>query len=414
VWGFNTNLAAPAVADIASGGAFVNDNASYDPGFLEQSRNPPGNLWPDTPNQALEPLWNSYTTTFEEELENLPLERVPSLETDLSIRSFSFKSSPEPAANFSASHWPGILPLDPFQQSDSTKVGHSIILPPAREADSRSWGLESLRGSPPGGASTMVDTDVSQVPLIFDFRDPVTEPQGHTPFVDRLVASSNLLQSQTDHNCNSQIVDAEVPASEWSFGQYLHSNRASLSLIGHLPPSSIELLPYPLQESEEACSSRKKALAGASGSLEQPALDHIVPWNCFVVEDGSGNVISPPLPHRKGARHGRLPPDKAKVIADRRRQGNTCMRCRVAKVEVSNPIPLRHVPNFDAQCDGYDPCQRCAKLGQSATLAQPCLKANFWDIVKSGTCNYICEPLPKCPKLLWAEADLVIASTTRH
>ncbi|KAH9207980.1 hypothetical protein DL95DRAFT_312732, partial [Leptodontidium sp. 2 PMI_412] len=80
-------------------------------------------------------------------------------------------------------------------------------------------------------------------------------------------------------------------------------------------------------------------------------------------------------PHRKGTRSGPLPAHKARKTAERRKNGSTCMKCRIARVE----------------CDGQDPCQTCAKSGQSGPLAYPCLKANFSDIVNSGSCNYISQ-----------------------
>jgi hypothetical protein len=54
------------------------------------------------------------------------------------------------------------------------------------------------------------------------------------------------------------------------------------------------------------------------------------------MEDGSSELVAPAYSRRRGARHGRLLPDKAKITAERRRRGKTCMRCHIVRVAVSD------------------------------------------------------------------------------
>ena len=404
-----SNRNAPLVDSIFAGSGCLSHNDCYDPEFSKEFNNTSGNLWPIRPNQAPEQLWNWHPATFAG-LESLPLERIPSLETDLSVRSLSFESPPEVAAIFGASHWPGIFPLAPVKRTDTTKAGENMAHQVEQESDSRSWGLEPQCGSSPGALATVVELSPSHSSPLFDFGIQVAESREQYPFRDHPTASTMFLSNQFECDRYSQVVDREESATGCSFAEHSRLDHANLT-PSHLSPSHTEPAQYPRQDPEETCPSTS---VGAGRSVEHHPQDHKVSWDCFVVEDGSGKVIAPPFPHRKGTRHGRLPPDKAKVTAERRRQGKTCMRCRVARVEVSSCPLLGHYTNFDTQCDGRDPCQRCTKLSQSATLTSPCIKANFLDIVKSGTCNYICELLRRLPNSSGYKLTLVCGSATRH
>lgn len=57
-------------------------------------------------------------------------------------------------------------------------------------------------------------------------------------------------------------------------------------------------------------------------------------WNCFVMEDGRERAHTPPAPRRKGIRSGHRPIEEAKVTAQRRKEGKTCIKCKVARVAV--------------------------------------------------------------------------------
>jgi hypothetical protein len=59
------------------------------------------------------------------------------------------------------------------------------------------------------------------------------------------------------------------------------------------------------------------------------------------VEDGSRKPAPPFVPHRKGTRSGPLPAHKARITAERRKNGSTCMKCRIARVEVCKHSHLR-------------------------------------------------------------------------
>lgn len=57
-------------------------------------------------------------------------------------------------------------------------------------------------------------------------------------------------------------------------------------------------------------------------------------WNCFVMEDGRERAHTPPAPRRKGIRSGHRPIEEAKITAQRRKEGKTCVKCKVARVAV--------------------------------------------------------------------------------
>lgn len=42
------------------------------------------------------------------------------------------------------------------------------------------------------------------------------------------------------------------------------------------------------------------------------------------------------------------------------------------------------------QCSGETPCSTCVEQSKTMIVEQPCVKADFFQIVESGTCNYIC------------------------
>jgi hypothetical protein len=114
-------------------------------------------------------------------------------------------------------------------------------------------------------------------------------------------------------------------------------------------------------------------------------------WDCFfVMEDGSGSLVGPEPPRRKGVRTGHLPEKNRNDAAKRRKAGDVCLRCRTLRIKVSRSVPNLLLGLTLLQCDGGNPCFRCAKVTETMPLTYTCMKAQFGFIVESGTCNYIC------------------------
>ncbi|KAH0559841.1 hypothetical protein GP486_003638 [Trichoglossum hirsutum] len=107
------------------------------------------------------------------------------------------------------------------------------------------------------------------------------------------------------------------------------------------------------QERREAKPARRHT---TSSSDRRPLL--------IIQEDGHGGITRSSGAFKKGVRKGHLSKEKAGAVAEKRKQQN---------------------------CDGDSPCQRCSEISKRVALGQPCVKAQFLDIVESGTCNYISQ-----------------------
>jgi hypothetical protein len=97
----------------------------------------------------------------------------------------------------------------------------------------------------------------------------------------------------------------------------------------------------------------------------------------IVQEDGLGGSISHSarIPTAARARrNGPLTMDGRRDAALRRKDRSVCVWCRLAK----------------KKCSGETPCTTCIEQSKSMIFEQPCVKADFFQIVESGTCNYIC------------------------
>lgn len=72
----------------------------------------------------------------------------------------------------------------------------------------------------------------------------------------------------------------------------------------------------------------------------------------------------------KGRRRGPLNPQARHDAGKARHLRSVCIRCKQDK----------------QKCEGL-PCSRCIKKGD-----RPCVRANFFDVVRSGSCNFTIEP----------------------
>lgn len=96
----------------------------------------------------------------------------------------------------------------------------------------------------------------------------------------------------------------------------------------------------------------------------------------IIREYGHSQQGSPIISHNgsaKGKRKGPLPTATALAAAQKRKDGNVCIRCRTMKMT----------------CKGGLPCEGCRQITKVKLWDQPCTPANFIDMVKEGTCNAV-------------------------
>ncbi|OAX84654.1 hypothetical protein ACJ72_00968 [Emergomyces africanus] len=114
----------------------------------------------------------------------------------------------------------------------------------------------------------------------------------------------------------------------------------------------------------------------------------------IVQEDGLGGSLEPSacIPAvPRARRNGPLTLDGRLNAAMRRKDKSVCVWCRLAK----------------KKCSGESPCGTCldqtkptyVEKAGSIIFKQPCVKADFFQIVESGTCNYISQRAINHPTL---------------
>jgi hypothetical protein len=88
---------------------------------------------------------------------------------------------------------------------------------------------------------------------------------------------------------------------------------------------------------------------------------------------------------RRGGRRGPLTAEQAQTRRAARLAG-ICIRCRKTRIKVSNSRDSWgssiHSPS---QCTGGIPCDACRAISTSRIWRTPCTKAQFLDIVESGS-----------------------------
>ena len=270
---------------------------------------------PWTKNETSEQLWDQVAACSQDH-ESLRLDRIPSLDTQRSSGSIAWDSPPEVTSIFGASHWPGI------SSSGSLQYGGSIAncdnsSQVTKDPESSKWDLEALCGSASG---TMLNgsiiTSDELATCVEDRQDFQFFP--YRPITD---ASAQDVFDHTNFIPTRRVMNPQTDAN--------NPGHQTLQLNADSDRTTSPYTPYGEEKSLGFDMQDSSAVIGSGSRSFQ--LD----WDCFVMEDGSGEHVIPAHPRRRGARHGRLPPDKAKITAERRRQGKTCMRCRIARVAVS-------------------------------------------------------------------------------
>ena len=93
----------------------------------------------------------------------------------------------------------------------------------------------------------------------------------------------------------------------------------------------------------------------------------------------------------KGKRKGPLATATALAAAQKRKDGNVCIRCRTMKMTVGRCGRYYQSRLSIPQCKGGLPCEGCRQITKVKLWDQSCTPANFIDMVKEGTCNAVCE-----------------------
>ncbi|PGH17935.1 hypothetical protein AJ79_00834 [Helicocarpus griseus UAMH5409] len=113
----------------------------------------------------------------------------------------------------------------------------------------------------------------------------------------------------------------------------------------------------------------------------------------IVQEDGLGGSLEPSacIPAvPRARRNGPLSLDGRRDAAMRRKDKSVCVWCRLAKKKCSGESPC-------STC--IEQAKTCVEEGKSIVFEQPCVKADFFQIVESGTCNYISQRAINHPTL---------------
>ncbi|KAF2835062.1 hypothetical protein M501DRAFT_982994 [Patellaria atrata CBS 101060] len=162
----------------------------------------------------------------------------------------------------------------------------------------------------------------------------------------------------TDYAIQFPDLYSPLPTLDLPHGQLVpHVNRLNLDITAN---NKVQ------KEAAEGISERE-------GSLTRNA--HTSPLK-IVQQDGKGNITAnAELARPAGGRRGPLPKHKIKSITKTRREKSVCIKCRLSKVS----------------CTGGSPCERCRNISRATVWEQPCLKAHFHEIVRSGACNYVSQ-----------------------
>jgi hypothetical protein len=200
-----------------------------------------------------------------------------------------------------------------------------------------------------------------------DEESPLDYHHQYPPWLDGSPEGSLSDLSQTDQVNSVGDVNEERDCSFPS-----PQDQLSHQINDEASPKSGSHLPAPFRSSSTA---RKRRSRAATGDMESPVKTVALQ---IVQEDGLGGSISPSacIPAiARARRNGPLSLDGRRDAALRRKDKSVCVWCRLAK----------------KKCSGDSPCTTCTEQAKTMVFAQPCVKADFFQIVESGTCNYICE-----------------------
>lgn len=139
----------------------------------------------------------------------------------------------------------------------------------------------------------------------------------------------------------------------------------------------------PIRPKQTGPSPRKRRSSAASNPAGRQSLLSAIP-------EGGFDILATSPSGSRGRRSGPLSDWTAAEAAKKRSKADVCIRCRKDKASVS-PLPvLQSVEANALQCRGDLPCERCRE-DKPSKWKQPCVKATFVGLVRSGPCNKLCE-----------------------
>ncbi|EGE79038.1 hypothetical protein BDDG_01976 [Blastomyces dermatitidis ATCC 18188] len=149
-------------------------------------------------------------------------------------------------------------------------------------------------------------------------------------------------------------------------------------------------MPQKPNQSTRAATTRKRKNRNTGAVDKKPVKTMAIQ---IVQEDGLGGSLEPSacIPAvPRARRNGPLSLDGRRNAAMRRKDKSVCVWCRLAK----------------KKCSGESPCSTCVEQArtcmeeaETVVFKQPCVKADFFQIVESGTCNYISQRAINHPTL---------------
>ena len=256
------------------------------------------NQWLGRTEQELHEVWDSYDPPFTEPESNA-LDRVPSLDRNSLVTSLSCESPPEFTALYDASQWLQTHPIDWSENELHTRLRSGQEIEPQL--------LESLYES---AQEAILDAFPEQSPNV----PPDIQSYTHlTPNTDNIFSNFNFQEANMYSKQSKTAVPLCSPARHG-----LNSLRSAVDTVyvfsTQSGPNGIAVTVAPISNAKKWNNERS--------------------WNCFVIEDGSGMQYTAPEERRKGIRKGRLTEQQKRLTAERRKQGNTCIRCRFTRVAV--------------------------------------------------------------------------------
>lgn len=266
-----------------------------EPGRIHQLLGTP---WKGKHDPEFQELWGSYPPPFTE-LGSIEPDRVPSLDRNSLVGSLSYDSPPEIAAVYGASQWLQNLPVD-----WSHKESHAQLLA-SQEFNSQFFEPVHTSAQEP-----ILDALEAQHPEIFPNHQSYSVAAPNTDSLYCFFSSQvSNIQSEENETALPHLPPTGINSS---------SGDSAVDITrGFSPDSETDF----------------NVVVAAPFSSATP-WNHEGSWNCFVMEDGSGMPYTAPEARRKGIRKGRLTARQRRLIAERRKQGNTCMRCRFSRVAV--------------------------------------------------------------------------------
>ncbi|PGH09284.1 hypothetical protein GX51_00726 [Blastomyces parvus] len=206
--------------------------------------------------------------------------------------------------------------------------------------------------------------------------------EGNGQYMGWCGQSAEEASHKTDHLSPTNDVKENFPGTSLTSPD--HSNHMTTA---ELPSREMS---QKLNQNARATTTRKRKSRN-TGAIDKKLVKTMAIQ--IVQEDGLGGSLEPSacIPAvPRARRNGPLSLDGRRNAAMRRKDKSVCVWCRLAK----------------KKCSGESPCSTCVEQAKTCTeeaepvvFKQPCVKADFFQIVESGTCNYISQRAINHPTL---------------